>query len=399
MEPPPTHSPFFDRRILFVALCLALFVTGGPDAFGDERRAAGPSPAFELPGKTCPPPEHLQREMKKFIGIPYRLGGAGPKGMDCSGFTKQVFRKLFGIQLPHNSSQQSKLPFLKEVSKAELQTGDLIFFGPKKKRINHVGIYLAEGKFIHAGRRSGITVANLNTNYWKSRFMASKRVKGLELPEEKPDRPYLEALASASAFAPDSADRSPPALALGYEKGLWDGSLHLKLEAFLELSTAADNRGTRVYHPGLRDEEPSQDPTDWEFQKGWQASATITPLGWLEVTPSLSFIEPRGDGTDLDHARQMLGLETRLALPESRLSLFMSARAANRGDLTTWPPVISADWDAVDISFGLHYHISNSLHLSLSGTPENDNDSRLNDHTPNWGLPIEDFSLRLDLDF
>lgn len=189
---PPRSDPFLVMRI--ICLFLALAALCGQRAAAESAKPALPStlaPANEEPDHSLSI-EQFKHEIQKFIGIPYRLGGAGLKGMDCSGLIKRIYAKFFGIRLPHNSSQQSRLPFLKTVSAKNLKTGDLIFFGPKGRRINHVGVYLAEGKFMHAGRRSGVTIASLNTRYWQSRFIISKRIEGLELTEDKGQdlRPY-----------------------------------------------------------------------------------------------------------------------------------------------------------------------------------------------------------------
>ena len=125
------------------------------------------------PDKTA----HFRNELDKYIGIPYIRGGATEKGFDCSGFVRKVYMDFFGIDLPHRSSSQSSLSFMQKVSKEELITGDLIFFSTtgKNKRINHVGIYLSDGRFIHAAK-SGVRISSLDNSYWKARFFVAKRV-------------------------------------------------------------------------------------------------------------------------------------------------------------------------------------------------------------------------------
>jgi len=87
---------------------------------------------------------------KSKLGLTYRWGGNGPYAYDCSGFTKEVFEKT-GINIPRNSWKQAEVG--KKVSKKHLKKGDLIFFNSKHHfGVNHVGIYLGHGKFIHASR-------------------------------------------------------------------------------------------------------------------------------------------------------------------------------------------------------------------------------------------------------
>ena len=87
---------------------------------------------------------------KSKLGITYKWGGNGPYKYDCSGFTKEVFRKN-GIKIPRLSKDQAKVG--KKISKSHLRKGDLIFFHSKKSNVvDHVGIYLGKGKFIHASK-------------------------------------------------------------------------------------------------------------------------------------------------------------------------------------------------------------------------------------------------------
>ena len=126
------------------------------------------------PSSICSNKLAIEQSLKQYLGIPYHKGGTTKKGMDCSGFVRNVYSQLFGVELPHSSREQFHSPGLKKVTKDRLQIGDLIFFG-YKKRINHVGVYLANNKFIHASSSLGITISSLDERYWKKRFIGSKR--------------------------------------------------------------------------------------------------------------------------------------------------------------------------------------------------------------------------------
>ncbi len=117
--------------------------------------------------------------MKEYLGIPYRSGGTSLNGMDCSGFARTIYANLFGIDLPHNSAAQFSFPKLQKIDEDELQTGDLVFFS-RKKRINHVGVYLGDGNFIHATNGSGITISSLDDQHWKSRMVGTKRLMSFD---------------------------------------------------------------------------------------------------------------------------------------------------------------------------------------------------------------------------
>ncbi len=93
---------------------------------------------------------------RRMNGVPYLWGGTSPKGMDCSGYTKQIFFEN-GILLPRDASQQVHVGELieKDTTLSNLLPGDLLFFGKaatpqKKERVSHVAIYLGDGKIIHA---------------------------------------------------------------------------------------------------------------------------------------------------------------------------------------------------------------------------------------------------------
>jgi cell wall-associated NlpC family hydrolase len=92
----------------------------------------------------------IEATAKSKLGKSYKWGGNGPYSYDCSGFTKEVF-ELNGIEIPRNSWNQAKVG--QKVDIKNLQKGDLVFFTSKHHtKVNHVGIYLGQGKFIHASR-------------------------------------------------------------------------------------------------------------------------------------------------------------------------------------------------------------------------------------------------------
>ncbi len=115
----------------------------------------------------------------EFLGTPYRHGGTTPKGFDCSGFVRHVFG-TFGIQLNRSSSAQAAQG--DRVNLEDIQPGDVLFFktrGPKGG-ISHVGIYLGNGEFIHAGAWGGpskrvVKITELDSTYYSKRLVAARR--------------------------------------------------------------------------------------------------------------------------------------------------------------------------------------------------------------------------------
>lgn len=114
------------------------------------------------------------RTAERFVGIPYRWGGENVvDGMDCSGFVRAVYN-LCGLSIPRTSRDQFRAG--DAVDKQDLQDGDLVFFGASADKINHVGIYVGDGKFVHAPRRGeDIRVSSVDDNYFEKRFVGAKR--------------------------------------------------------------------------------------------------------------------------------------------------------------------------------------------------------------------------------
>lgn len=114
------------------------------------------------------------RTAERFVGIPYRWGGdTVVDGMDCSGFVRAVYN-LCGVNIPRTSREQFRVG--ESVSRDDLKDGDLVFFGDSEDRINHVGIFVGQQKFVHAPRRGDdIKFSSLEDSYFTKRFIGGKR--------------------------------------------------------------------------------------------------------------------------------------------------------------------------------------------------------------------------------
>lgn len=110
------------------------------------------------------------------VGTPYRWGGNTPdSGFDCSGLVDYVFRDAAGIQLPRTADAMGDLD-LPAVTRERLQPGDLVFFTQRSRKIGHVGIYVGEGRFVHAPNEGGVVrLDHLDGPYWKDHYAGAKR--------------------------------------------------------------------------------------------------------------------------------------------------------------------------------------------------------------------------------
>lgn len=119
--------------------------------------------------------EDLIREALRNRGARYVWGGASRGGFDCSGFMCYIFARQRGMKLPHSASAQARLG--SSVSSDSLQAGDLVFFSTYRPGISHVGMYLGDGKFIHAANsRRDVRIDTLIGGYYASRLKAARRI-------------------------------------------------------------------------------------------------------------------------------------------------------------------------------------------------------------------------------
>jgi cell wall-associated NlpC family hydrolase len=111
-----------------------------------------------------------------FLGVPYRFGGTSIEtGLDCSGFVRAVYQQALGKVLPRRSDEQAAAT--RAIDRSELQPGDLVFFNTMRRAFSHVGIYVGDGKFIHAPRAGAeVRLEDMRTAYWQKRFNGARRV-------------------------------------------------------------------------------------------------------------------------------------------------------------------------------------------------------------------------------
>jgi peptidoglycan endopeptidase LytF len=144
-----------------------------------EPAARTEAPASAPPAEPAASTSSLGQEAvnvaMKYLGYRYRYGGTSPSGFDCSGYVYYVYHKTLGIPVTRDMYTQTNSGT--RISRANLQPGDMVFFQNTYKRgLSHAGIYIGNGKFIHAENEStGVVISSLSTSYWSTRWYGATR--------------------------------------------------------------------------------------------------------------------------------------------------------------------------------------------------------------------------------
>lgn len=196
------------RPLLPLLLCLSLAAQAEPEAASPP--AASPDPVLQLLHErgllagsqqvaaqieASPLVQQMRDRATElvmasmnFLGVRYVRGGNdAEQGFDCSGFTRYVFEHSLGLVLPRRADEQAHQSGLTKVSQSELKPGDLVFFNTMRRAFSHVGIYVGEGKFIHAPRSGAeVRIEDMRAAYWSKRFNGARRAEVTPSPTPAP---------------------------------------------------------------------------------------------------------------------------------------------------------------------------------------------------------------------
>lgn len=119
--------------------------------------------------------EQLYNFVDHWIGVGYRYGGTTKEGVDCSGFTCQLFESVYRKSMGRTTSDlfNSCVP----IDRSNLEEGDLVFFDIETKKKSHVGVYLQNQRFVHASSSKGVIISDLNNSYYNKYFSSGGRTK------------------------------------------------------------------------------------------------------------------------------------------------------------------------------------------------------------------------------
>lgn len=137
------------------------------------------TPARPAPAAVPDRQSELVINAMAFLDTPYRRGGNDARtGFDCSGFVRTIYARTAGLVLPRVAADQAAAT--QPIDQDELQPGDLVFFNTLHRPFSHVGIYIGDGKFIHAPRPGAqVRVEDMHVAYWSRRFDGARRVVGV----------------------------------------------------------------------------------------------------------------------------------------------------------------------------------------------------------------------------
>jgi hypothetical protein len=383
-------------RLVSLSCGFLVLVVFAHNALGKEsHRRHVPKRTLD-PNTSSDTDKQLFEETRKYLGTRYKRGGNTKAGIDCSGFVRLIYRKVFDVVLPRNASEQYGVSHFEKVSLASLKTGDLVFFssGRKKKAITHVGIYLADGEFIHAATRKGVTISSLDNPYWKARVFAAKRMMGYRTLPVEASQPSFTGLsyafhernmfsllfsdASLSRFSLRGMDyafgdnllESYRGIALGYTLEMVDNAWSVQVVSFRDYYFPGQR--SSLFDPGLKMEPfdsasgPSYSFLEAPYVEGIKVASPIRPVEWLTINPSIIYFAKTYGMENRDLPKLALGLDFILASSVDRWSFSTGFQYPLGDPFDTGLAGLPND-QGYDLSLTYRQWLSKKTQLSIAG--------------------------------
>ncbi|MDR1909239.1 MAG: C40 family peptidase [Spirochaetaceae bacterium] len=216
------------------------------------------------PGDAAAARRRLVSAAESYLGTPYRYGGVGRGGLDCSGLIYLSFRDALRVEPPRTVA--ALYAWVEKIPAGGLAPGDLVFFVTEGREVSHAGIYTGEGRFIHAaseGARTGVIQSGLDAAYWKRTFAGAGRA----LPAS-PEDPL------AGRALPEAASHTPPG-----ETGFFAGfGLALTWGAFFEGSPSPLRGVSGQIRAGYRGLLHPQNQAALELRPEWDGALGVFRL-------------------------------------------------------------------------------------------------------------------------
>ena len=125
------------------------------------------------------PPKDLNKKLIRFVdawySVPYKWGGAEKSGVDCSHLMCRVYKDVYDKKIAGTAVDLEKMS--SHVKESRLKEGDLVFFKIESEKISHVGLYIANNKFLHASVKRGVMINSLEDKYYKKYFYSGGRIQ------------------------------------------------------------------------------------------------------------------------------------------------------------------------------------------------------------------------------
>lgn len=230
----------------------------------------------------------LVKEATAWLGTPYKYGGNTRSGVDCSGFVYHVFRNSLDINLPRNSGKQHD--YCRKISKKDLSTGDLVFFATTRgsKKVSHVGLYVGDGKMIHASTSRGVVCQNLSDDYYTRTFVGAGRIDSFaSINKSKKSKPSKSEKSDGKPRTPKSEATRPveSAPALVPSVHIDEIDKVLQPEPTPEVAPVLEVAPTPVVEPQPVVTEPVSSPEPTPAPTPVSSPEPLTPVKITEPAP------------------------------------------------------------------------------------------------------------------